>query len=68
MTQFQFYDRLAGRFGISVQKVSVIVRNHKLDKRRIYGNMAVDNDAFCRIALQLGYVDSWEILDQRTED
>lgn len=52
--KFQHYDNAGRRWGLSPQKVAAIVRKHKLTKRRIYGNMAVDAEGFERVMQESG--------------
>ena len=43
---YSHYDNAGRPFGLSAKRVQFIVRKYSLEKRRIYGRMAVNSDQF----------------------
>ena len=46
---WRFYDNAGRPYGYSVMRVAALVRKHGLPKSRIWGNMAVDSEAWDRL-------------------
>jgi hypothetical protein len=53
--RFQHYDDAGIAYGLTPRQVQAIVKRHALTKRKIYGQMAVDSDAFEKAAEGDGY-------------
>jgi hypothetical protein len=45
-TRYQWFDNAGRAYGMSKQRVASLVKQYNLPKRKIWGQMAVDNDAW----------------------
>lgn len=51
---FCFYDNCGKQYQLTHRQVVALVGKHRLPKRRIYGNMAVESTAWDRLMQELG--------------
>ena len=52
---YEWYDNAGENYGFSLMKVAALVKKYGLDKRRIWGNMAVDDGQWEELMRQLGH-------------
>lgn len=51
---YYFYDTISRMYGMTLQKVSALTRQHDLNRTKIYGCQAVDAVEWDRLMAQMG--------------